>query len=128
MRLTKEKALEMCVELWSWLAENPTKEKSDWPGWEGKKKEGYWNGCPCCEWMTRNYPDWKWAGPREWEERCIDSCPIKWPGGFCESNSDTPWERWIELEDPRNAQEIRDRKKAALDLVKLAKRSLKELK
>jgi hypothetical protein len=31
--LTLHKALTLCMMLWTWLAENPTQWKEDWPGW-----------------------------------------------------------------------------------------------
>ena len=33
MRLTRKKAIELCIELWTWLAETG-KEKEGWPEWE----------------------------------------------------------------------------------------------
>ena len=32
--MTKEEALTLTAELYEWLAENPTKFKSDWPKWD----------------------------------------------------------------------------------------------
>ncbi len=47
MKQTKREALTTCRELWVWLAENPGKKKSEWPGW---KKYGEMDSdCPCCE-------------------------------------------------------------------------------
>ena len=50
-RLTKRRVLELCLELWTWLAENPRKAKYEWPGWNrvGKMVAD----CPCCEWVKR---------------------------------------------------------------------------
>lgn len=50
MRLTKAIALEMVRDLWTWLAENPTASKSEWPGWEKYSYlgEAYPPYCPCC--------------------------------------------------------------------------------
>ena len=47
MKLTKRKALEICKELWTWLAETGTGQKRDWPGW--KKYGEMACDCPCCE-------------------------------------------------------------------------------
>jgi hypothetical protein len=33
MRLTRAKSIELCIELWTWLAETG-KKKEDWPEWE----------------------------------------------------------------------------------------------
>jgi len=49
--MDKEMALKLHRELWTWLAENPTKEKIDWPKWEdnsGDIRVGN-NFCICCE-------------------------------------------------------------------------------
>ncbi len=46
MKLTKKKALEITIELWTFLAETG-KKKSEWDGW---KKYGRMRmGCPLCE-------------------------------------------------------------------------------
>ena len=54
-------------ELWLWLAENPLKEKSEWPGW-------VYNGGPYEE-MLFNCPACQYA-------RCITDectkCPLVW--------------------------------------------------
>ena len=51
MRLTRRKALDIAIELWTWLAETG-KEKDDWPGWE--KYEEMEGGCPFCEYSARH--------------------------------------------------------------------------
>ena len=33
MRLTRKKAIELCIEMWTWLAETG-KHKHQWPGWK----------------------------------------------------------------------------------------------
>ena len=58
MRLTKKKAIKICIELWEWLAKTG-EAKWDWPGWE---RYGYASrGCPFCSLY--------------WAERCR-YCPI----------------------------------------------------
>lgn len=47
MKLTKEEAIKNHRKMWGWLAENPTKNKQDWPGW--KKCGKIQNDCFCCE-------------------------------------------------------------------------------
>lgn len=60
-RLTKKKAKEICIELWTWLAETGNNYKGDWPGWN---KYGRMQGdCPFCEYDTRHLG-------------ACDSCPI----------------------------------------------------
>lgn len=34
MKLTKEDAIRLHREMWGWLAENPSADKADWPGWD----------------------------------------------------------------------------------------------
>lgn len=51
MKLSKKKALEICLELWTWLAETGGEYKEDWPEWE---KYGYMkHNCPCCEYTKK---------------------------------------------------------------------------
>ena len=66
-KLTRKQALKVCYELWLWLAENPSKFKYDWPGWE--KYGRMFNWCPCCEYA----------------DHCCKRCPLHsfWPNGFC---------------------------------------------
>ncbi len=61
MRLTKQKAIDISIELWEWLAETG-KHKQDWEGWE--KYEGMEDDCALCEWITRSKLD------------CV-SCPVR---------------------------------------------------
>ena len=37
MRLSKRKALEICIELWSWLGSTGSAYKEEWPGWKMPK-------------------------------------------------------------------------------------------
>lgn len=57
-------------ELWNYLAENPTKWKRDWPGWE--ENGGEYNKVPsycfACAFNTDN--------------ACYN-CPLIWPSGCC---------------------------------------------
>ena len=80
MKLTKKKAVEICIELWTWLAETGGR-KDDWPGWKiyGEMQDScplceYSNpigcvGCPyykkfgCC--CTRNFPYDSWGAATE---------------------------------------------------------------
>ena len=57
-------------ELWSYLAENPTKQKEDWPEWKvnGGKYSSVDGNCFACEFTT--------------DSTCCD-CPLIWPGGWC---------------------------------------------
>lgn len=59
MKLTREEAIRLHRELWGWLAENPMKQKTDYP----KFKERVTNYCYLCE----------FAG-----SECA-KCPVEWP-------------------------------------------------
>ena len=66
MKLTKRKALEICLELWQWCAETGL-DKADWPGWH---KYGQMDAdCPCCEYVRQHPSDhcpiWKACHGRE---------------------------------------------------------------
>lgn len=61
--LTRKRAIELSIELWTWLAEMG-KEKIDWPGWErngGQVREvvdmcflcDYSQGCNMCPYQTK---------------------------------------------------------------------------
>lgn len=47
MKLTKEEAIKNHRKMWGWLAENPMKDKLDWPGW--KRYDVALNDCFLCE-------------------------------------------------------------------------------
>lgn len=66
-RLTKIKALEICEELWSWLAKTGNGYKDDWPGWN--KYGEMENECPCCEYNNQF---------SNFGEFTCSKCPIKW--------------------------------------------------
>ena len=67
MKLTRKKALEICIELWTWLAETG-RRKVDWGRWE---EYGEFRAyCPFCEY----YAEQRHGGCR--------ACPIN----FCLTN------------------------------------------
>ena len=47
MKLTKKKALEIAIELWEWIVDNPGKYKREWPGWD--EYGGMLFECPLCQ-------------------------------------------------------------------------------
>jgi len=86
MRLTKVMALQLCEDLWGWLAVNPEKGKKDWPEWE-------WNGgsipkmtydCPCCEYGAAGRTKKEVEGTGIMRNEC-KRCPLTgfWPTGRC---------------------------------------------
>lgn len=66
---TKEEFYAAHQALWGWLAENPDKRKSAWPGWEwnGGLYEDCFNDCFACEYDDLMIGD-----------RCCN-CLIAWP-------------------------------------------------
>jgi hypothetical protein len=111
MRLTRKKALEICVELWTWLSQDEARYKEGWPGW---RKYGHMtNRCPCCEYHAGH--------------KYRDVCPI-W--GKCWNNKDqisciadnAPFHRWC---ISRDAESV---KAAAQEIAMLAKIQLEKIK
>ena len=86
--MDKYTALKLHRELWLWLAENPSKWKSDWPRWRfnGGDIDEVEADCFCCEYEYSS---------------CFKPLVI-WPGGECEwddSNYDGLFTRWVESEN-----------------------------
>ena len=61
-------------EMWNWLAENPKKEKGDWPGWD-KNGGNFLENNIYAECFACQYTE-------EIGLHC-DSCPLVWPSGVC---------------------------------------------
>lgn len=72
-RLTKKKSIEITIELWKWLEENPDKDKRDWPLW--RKYDYLENGCACCEYAKRKTKN------QVTVMQCDEFCPLfeLWP-------------------------------------------------
>lgn len=96
MILTKEEAMKLHRELWSWLAENPTKTKAGWPGWE--KHKNIRAHCFACEYTRLLGTD-----------SCAD-CPLEWPDGTtCEESYFRDWKKATKPENrAKYAALIRD--------------------
>ena len=63
MKLSRKKAIALCIELWTWLAETGG-VKEDWPGW--KKYKYIINDCWFCQHSSQN-------GVVKCNEHCIYS-------------------------------------------------------
>jgi hypothetical protein len=111
MKLTKRKALEICIELWEWLAEDAGRNKKNWPGWE--KYGPMDNQCPCCAWLTKALC------------RNCSRCPIYWGSRKghhrCELHQESPFAKWHNTFGE-------GREKYALEIVELARTALSKLK
>lgn len=56
-KLTKRKALELCHDLWVWVAKQHKGASDDWEmkrGWPGMKLQRFANNCPCCEYAKNS--------------------------------------------------------------------------
>ena len=81
MRLTRKKAIELCIELWTWLA-GTGEEKRKWPGWEENDRAD--NECWFCEYdrqqgiKHRKYTNCFYCPLKSIGEECGDSFYVKW--------------------------------------------------
>lgn len=100
MRLTKKKAIEITIELWTWLALTGHTYKGAWNGWD--KYGAMLYDCPLCEW-ARNGNDEKGCGTCPYYEEFGRCVPV-----FFGRRRDTPFSHWQEASTPE------DRKKDAL--------------
>ena len=113
MEWTKRRTLEVCRDLWQWLADNLDKEKGDWPSWEynGGKIPYCESYCPLCEYkiLCRSSCDscLLWGKGEELEGHCQDYKSPYWRG--CYSKDSTV------------------RKAAALEIVAACNRALAKL-
>lgn len=91
MKLTKEKAIEISIELWEWLAETGM-EKREWVGWMKYGEMEY--ECPLCELSRKD----KEAVAREEGvdlpifKTCAE-CPYYLKFRFCDRKS-KPYRKW----------------------------------
>lgn len=83
-------------EMWTWLAENPEKEKDDWPGWESNGGEypfaAFW--CFACQYAlskVKKDSEDSWLDEDDAQDRCV-RCGLYWPDNisqnyfFCQGN------------------------------------------
>lgn len=110
MRLTKKRAIELTLELWTWLYENPTKYKANWPGWTwsgGQYKEVSCD-CFCCEWVFTV------------TKKGCSSCPLAplWGASCAELSEGNVYRLWGE------ATTNKDKKKYAKQIVNFCKKEL----
>jgi hypothetical protein len=102
--LTKEKAIQLSYELWSWMKENNEVSKDGWPGWKDHGRMMY--DCPCCEYEISQRED------RYCDRACVKNCPLIniWAAKresccppCCRKNS--PFQRFEEFEGYDNERE-----------------------
>jgi len=100
MRLTRKKAIELCIALWEWLAETG-KKKEDWPEWEKYKDCKGLNDAHWC-WLCL-YNNRKQRLPQSISE-CNYACPYYTVYGFCANiyaRNDKPFLMWEDAKTPR---------------------------
>lgn len=87
--LTKKRAIELCIELWTWLAETGEWKKSYWPRWPelitlyGGEIWGY---CWFCEYDTQMDVRYKNS-----QKKC-KYCPLSKLYGSCGNTAYNDWE------------------------------------
>ena len=122
MRWTKRRTLEVCRDLWQWLADNPDKGKWRWPEWgrNGGETPRCRANCPVCQYAILH------------KDRC-KSCLLWGKGGELEREE-------LEGEEPPCLQknspyfawdcdkDITVRKSSAFEIVAACDRALDKLK
>ena len=105
--LTKSDVLRLVMEMWSWLAEDSSRAKYNWPRWieNGGDIPFFENDCATCEYSLQN------------THSCSD-CILPWRNGHCTEGEHKNW---------KEAKTDEDKSKAALAIVSLAKRELNKL-
>ena len=78
MRLSRKNAIELCVELWTWLAKTG-RRKEKWPGWE-KYGHDIVDNCWFCEYHNQQMKRYKPMRERNKDGFCR-YCPLV-KGGF----------------------------------------------
>lgn len=64
-------------QMWDWLANNPDKDKHDWPGWSKHGMFVPMYHCFACSFASNFRPEC-----HAYPDRCV-YCPLVWPGGNC---------------------------------------------
>jgi hypothetical protein len=92
MKLTRKKAIELGIELWTWLAETG-KRKSEWPKWDEYSKAR--SNCWFCEYDDQMLDRYKC------NRQGCGYCPLVTNGfGRC-SDSLSLFEKWNAAKTPR---------------------------
>ena len=77
MKLTKKKTLEIAIELWEWIVDNPGSFKHEWPGWKKYGRMG--SSCPFCEYDRAHRLKAKCNCPLEnKDDGCLDTAYGRW--------------------------------------------------
>lgn len=84
--MTEKECLEKMVDIWGYLADNPSKKKVE--AYNELGLVGDMNRCPCCEYAYQQCGNCY--------KMCV-LCPLKdfWPNGLCTSVG-SPYMEWLE--------------------------------
>lgn len=104
MKLTRKKAIELCIELWEWLAETG-KRKEDWP-----ERERYQKYCkPVGTSIMSNcwFCEYDYQHPIKGDYSSCPACPLIKHSGFGCEEKGSYYLKWS------NAKTLKTRKKYA---------------
>jgi len=105
--LTKREAITKCKEQWLWVAEDPTRDKEDYPPAKYMKCS-----CFCCQYNVENASNF-----------CGKNCLLDWRnGGYCVLGEYDDWRDAFYIDNDYPAT-----KAAALSIVALCDKALIEL-
>ena len=93
MILTRELAIDLTKDLWTWVSERDWRHKDSWPRWEknGGDIHRMLHACPCCHYV--NVLNKSRYAP---VQACERYCPLDWPGGRCTHHDDTGlYDQWL---------------------------------
>lgn len=93
--LTKHKAL------WNWLAEDPKRCKSQWPGWGEILIEGY---CYACKYDSEIAEEENASMEENDCADCCDYCPLIWPNNEICSNKNSIFRKWYDNNTTKEEQ------------------------
>ena len=81
--------------LWNWLAENPLKDKLDWPDWSrnGGDSQTCVNFCFACEVVVYQH-----------EKLKCEECPIQWPDGVTCNLMGSLFKKWLYQTSQKRSQ------------------------
>ncbi len=91
MKLTRKKAIELCIELWTWLAKTG-KEKDEWPEWGKYGQTEFY--CWFCEYDVQR------RDRNKKEVMCCSCCPIGYGLNGCIKH--THYIDWATAKTPRS--------------------------
>ena len=106
-----------CLEMWEWLADNPTKSKREYYFYlDANKRADEWDDCWACkeEQIRDKYTE---------ALTCFENCPITWGKDGAKIHCfvlDSPYTKWLRAENSK------EREKYARQIVDLIKTTWEE--